>query len=300
MRTTRWFLLLTVVFAAASVPAFSAPPQSPVNVLGGTKNKKLPKPIFDYPNVDLTMKTYNLPATGAGVNDHPAKKKIEATTSKIAATDNSPTLTLPHTPNQVYQLKEIHFHGPSEHKLIDSEGDEVIEFAMEMHMVHQRVGVKNGAYLAVGRWIIVTPIEGTENFELDQMLDTLPNMPAVGPNPNTLPPINNFTLSVLLPADLSSYRYNGSLTTFGTNGEKNAVPPTSNTPVKWIMFDEPLLMTQTQIDKFLNHAATTGARPIQNIIGGHNLRTDVGGVPEPSTIWLLALAGLLARPRQKR
>jgi carbonic anhydrase len=277
-------LLLITLLAAAAASSLAAviPPQSPIDIKGGAV-KMLPALTFDYPKADVEVTT-----------TRSAMGTTESIKANIKVTVPPPpqvvaTLQVGNDANK-YKLKDFHFHIHSEHTLGG------LLFPMEMHIVHEREkdGVKEN--LAVGRWIL----EGAENAVLKVMFDNLPPVPAQGAPHNPFL-INNFMLDGLLPPAgmRSSWRYNGSLTTGLVEMGGQTVSPT---PVSWIVFKEPLIMSRDQITKFRNHFPNGNWRetfPHVPGAAGHDLMTDVG-IPEPSTAGLLAVAGLVAAGRRRR
>ena len=133
----------------------------------------------------------------------------------------------------VYKLLQVHFHRPSEH-LIGGKN-----FPMEAHFVHR---AESGALAVVG----VLLAEGKPNAAFGKIVATMPAKegPAVkadsGINPNAL-----------LPAKLSYYRYEGSLTT----------PPCSEV-VDWLLLTTPVQVAGTDVTNFAK-LHPMNARPAQ-------------------------------------
>jgi carbonic anhydrase len=282
MRTLRWFLLIGLLVAVFAPARAAIIPQSPIDIKNALA-KKLDALTFTYPNVNLDVTTTR---SAMGTTESIKAKVNNVATVKIGNDDNT------------YKLKDFHFHIHSEHTL------DGLLFPMELHMVHERVanvgGMNVTQYLAVGRWIK----EGAENAVLKTMFDNFPAVPPLNAPPN--PPINpfpiaNFMLSGLLPAAnlQATYRYNGSLTT----GLKEIDGQTiSETPVSWILFHDPLIMSRDQITKYRNHFPNGNWRetwPHVAGMNGHGLMTDLG-VPEPGAVALLAIAALAGAGARRR
>lgn len=173
-----------------------------------------------------------------------------------------------------YELLQFHFHTQSEHLLNGS------AFPLELHLVHQNVF---GDLLVIGSWIK----EGATNNILGPIFSELPG------NEETDLTINNFDLSSLLPSSLDSFQYPGSLTTS---------PFTEG--VQWVMFNEVLEMSASQIQAFQTLFPNDNAREPQPL-NDRIILTDVenfSSVPEPTTVLgLLAFAGAgLLTSRKKR
>lgn len=139
--------------------------------------------------------------------------------------------------NTKYSLVQFHFHHPSEHQ-IDGHYTE-----MELHLVHKS---ETGQNAVLG--VLIKSEQ--ENNALEYIWSQLPQQ-------ETKEPISleqSIDIKSLLPTDLHSIRYTGSLTT----------PPCSE-DVNWIVLDHPIEMSQAQIAKFAeifpdNH------RPIQPVL----------------------------------
>ncbi len=133
-----------------------------------------------------------------------------------------------------YDLLQFHFHHPSEHTV---EGEAM---PMEAHFVHKN---------AVGKLAVLGVLlkEGAENQVLKPIWDAMPHQPSAE---DTIPGIN-IDIAQLLPADQSTYRYFGSLTT----------PPCSEI-VKWVMFQTPIEVSSAQIGLF-SDIFPLNARPVQ-------------------------------------
>ncbi|SFH15836.1 carbonic anhydrase [Nitrosospira sp. Nsp14] len=165
-----------------------------------------------------------------------------------------------------WDLAQFHFHTPAEHLLNG------VVAPMEMHLVFSDPSSSN--LLVVGRWINES---NSANTALDPIFSHLPQTTSDTLN------IDHFNLNTLLPANLESFRYPGSLTT----------PPFSEN-VSWINLAQPLDLSKGQIDAFRALFPEGNAREVQDV-HGRFVQTDVPGfataVPEPETYAML-LAGL--------
>lgn len=136
-----------------------------------------------------------------------------------------------------YNLKQFHFHTPSEHTL-DSK-----HAPMEMHLVHQSA---DGALAVVGVLFQEGAI-ANENFK--KIIANLPN--AKGESKHVADA--NLELKVHLPKDNYAYHYTGSLTT----------PPCSE-GVQWLVLRDPVLLTAEQITAFSSRIGPNN-RPTQPV-----------------------------------
>ncbi len=137
-----------------------------------------------------------------------------------------------------YELQQFHFHTPSEHRIDGRHA------AMELHLVH-----KNAAgELAV---VAVMIQAGAEHPLLSKLVSQIP----AEAGPAMAKDDVRINASEFLPADLTSFRYAGSLTT----------PPCSE-GVGWIVLRSPIEASQAQVDGF--KAAISGNnRPLQELHG---------------------------------
>jgi carbonic anhydrase len=174
-----------------------------------------------------------------------------------------------------YQLAQFHFHTPAENL------ENGHKFPMEMHLVFADA---SNNLLVVGRWVQGVDGPNAPTTALDPIFNDLPT------NTTQTHVFNHFDLNALLPSNLGSFRYDGSLTT----------PPFTE-GVKWVDLAQPLLMSSAEINNFsslfpVNPLSPHGgdARDIQ-ALNGRIVLTDVPGfasaVPEPETYAML-LAGL--------
>lgn len=234
-----------LMLATLATPAL-ATQQSPIDIRSGNAvYSSMPALNFSYSNdVSLTLLNNGSPDP---------EKTVKATPS------GSNSLSIDGT---VYNLQQFHFHINCEHLLNG------VASPMESHFVHQS---DTGVYTVVGRFIEL----GDENLLLKPLFDNLPQVPNATFN------INNFDLSALMPTDLRSYRYTGSLTTPGfTEG------------VNWVIMEERLFLSQSQIDAFkmLFPLPTGNFREIQPL-NGRIIQTDVASfVPEPAS-WTMLIVG---------
>ncbi|MGB3209690.1 MAG: carbonic anhydrase family protein [Desulforhopalus sp.] len=137
---------------------------------------------------------------------------------------------------QTFQLKQFHFHSPSENT-IDGQS-----FPLEAHFVH----ADNDGNLAV---IAVMFKEGNSNEELAKIWSS---MPGSEDEKLVLPELAD--ANRLLPPDKEYYRFNGSLTT----------PPCSE-GVWWLVMKSNSAVSNKQIEKFTHTMHHPNNRPVQPV-----------------------------------
>lgn len=138
-----------------------------------------------------------------------------------------------------YELKQFHFHSPSEHTIDGKSYD------MEMHFVHAD---DKGAVLVVG--VLVN--QGKEHPVLNKLWTFMPE----NPGETSVQPIG-IEETDLLPPTRKYYAYSGSLTT----------PPCTE-GVKWIVLKTPIEASAEQVAVFKNRVGPATNRPVQP----HNAR----------------------------
>ena len=170
----------------------------------------------------------------------PAKIEFNYQPTTAEVVDNGRTIQVNYEPgstmkigNEIYELKQFHFHTPSEHR-IDDEAS-----AMEAHFVHQNAV---GQLAVVG--IMMNP--GAENPVIASIWD------AIGDR-NKQQDSGEVSLNAanLLPNDRTYWSYTGSLTT----------PPCSE-EVSWNLLSEPIELSPEQIATF-ESIYPYNARPIE-------------------------------------
>lgn len=183
--------------------------QSPIDLVANV-DAELPELNFDYVHPDILSEVN----TG-----HAIQENVEP--------GNSIQLL-----GKSYELKQFHFHSPSEHTV---KGD---YHPMEVHLVHQN---EAGAYVVVGLLFE----EGPRNAVMDQ----LPSFRAArGEDPRTEP----FDYNQLVTNRTQYFLYNGSLTT----------PPCTE-GVQWIVIQEPILASPEQIQHYHDLLGFDNNRPVQ-------------------------------------
>ncbi len=138
--------------------------------------------------------------------------------------------------NRVYELKQFHFHSPSENHINGK------SYPMEVHLVH----ADTEGNLAV---VAVMFEEGSENKTLKIIWSI---MPGAGGNKKSLSSV--VSVEGLLPINRKHYRFNGSLTT----------PPCSE-GVLWLVMKQPVTITKEQITQFTDIMQQPTNRPVQSI-----------------------------------
>ena len=143
-----------------------------------------------------------------------------------------------------YNLEQFHFHAPSEHEV----GGELA--ALEVHFVHKNA---EGNIAVLG----VLFQEGSDSRDLLPMAEALSKMDT----PELNSPVT-FNAADLLPADQSTFRYSGSLTT----------PPCTE-GVTWLVMVQQPSLTQQQISAFTS-IYDGNNRPVQPL-NGREIDEDV-------------------------
>lgn len=306
MSRIRCACFVVIGFLSVSIADVLGQQTSPINIAqGDLQLQPLVQPVFTYAGAQVNVRNPGGAHASLQIQDFSV-----AQTMMLGATQ--------------YNLKQIHFHANSEHKLLGN------QFDMEMHMVHEKDGDPT-KLLVVGRWIDQTN-DYTGNLglhlELDKVFsaavvnqlhptnpphpvipipvilggDGLPNgavewakIPGTPTNPPGPVAVAGFNPNLLLPANMQSYRYNGSLTAFGDKG----------TPVDWLIFDERMPMDTNQYNRFRGLLTNLGlpngnAMPIENIANPLVFKVQ-SDVPEPSSMLLLFSAlGVPAIRRRRR
>ena len=135
-----------------------------------------------------------------------------------------------------YELKQFHFHAPSENTI---EGH---SYAMEAHFVHTD---KQGNLMVVAVMFEV----GEYNAELEKAWSHMPEQAGEKHQIQSKVDAND-----LLPNDRDYYRYDGSLTT----------PPCSE-GVIWVVMKQVENASKQQIEKFMHTMHYNNNRPIQPV-----------------------------------
>lgn len=195
--------------------------------------------------IDLRDTTPGASAGPLAFSNAPTRLTVAHQTHVVDALDNGHTIQVTmdvgdtlHIGEKDFQLLQYHFHSPSEHTV------EGRHFPMEMHMVHRN----DAGDLAV---IGVLVEAGEHNAAFDAVWENLPDTPGEEVH------LENVDIDVddLLPRNLRSWRYRGSLTT----------PPCSES-VQWIVLQEPIELDLQQIDKF-RKIFPHNNRPVQPLFG---------------------------------
>jgi len=239
---TRRSVLFAVPAAAAAIasPALisrataATPHQSPIDIRrsGAVVSRELPALHVHYPrSLDLEIR-YESKDSGQpdGCEHRTAEETVLAEIPAGAA-----WVTLG---GVRYDLANFHFHTRSEHRL---DGH---QFPLEQHFVH--LG-PNGEKLVIGLFITTGGHGGTLQ---DQ---ALASVPAECSENVKLPAAN---LAGALPANLSTFRYDGSLTT----------NPYSE-PVSWLVLNHIREIKSTSLAHFQSRFPDGDSRPLQPLNG---------------------------------
>ena len=137
---------------------------------------------------------------------------------------------------KIFQLKQFHFHSPSENT-INGES-----FPLEAHFVH----VAEDGSLAV---VSVLFQIGEENEALARLWKQMPRKAG-----EKAAMASQVRAQDLMPEDRDYYRYNGSLTT----------PPCTE-GVLWLVMKQPLTISKAQVDEFIHVMHHDNNRPVQPV-----------------------------------
>lgn len=133
-----------------------------------------------------------------------------------------------------YDLIQIYFHTPSEHKINWS------SYPMEIHLVHKD---SQGGVAVVA----VLVEEGQPNLAVQELWRHLPNKAGMTEHSQSV----TVDPRGMLPGNQSYYRYVGSFTT-----------PPCHEGIQWYLLKEPVALSSEQIKRFRNLIGMN-ARPIQ-------------------------------------
>jgi len=183
-----------------------------------------------------------------------ANLRIVHQTHVLDAIDNGHTIQINYDSgetftigNESYELRQYHFHSPSEHTVNGR------HYPMEMHLVH----ISKDKKLAV---IGVFIEEGRHNAAFDAIWSNLPQKAGQEVHIEDV----QVDIDDMLPGNKATYRYPGSLTT----------PPCSE-DVRWFVYVEPIELSSDQIKVFrkIFHGNNRPIQPLNNRL----LRYDVVG-----------------------
>lgn len=155
--------------------------------------------------------------------------------------DNGHTIMINYAPGSSltvggkrYELKQFHFHRPSEEK-IDGKG-----FAMTVHLVYAD---------AQGKLVVVAVLlqQGEDNSLVRELWSNMPTEKEKEEHLNNI----QIDMDGLLPADRSYYTFSGSLTT----------PPCTE-DVTWFVLKHPVTVSAAEIEQF-SRLYRNDARPTQ-------------------------------------
>jgi len=210
--------------------------QSPVNI-SGTQDVDLPGLDIKY-----TSDALNFANNGHAVQANYAAgstldDQYHAVAPNRAHVGYARGSTVGHL-DSTYELKQFHFHSPSEHQL------EGRNLPAEIHFVHAD---KNGHLAVVGVFVA----EGAAHPTISTLWQSLPSKEGQS---NGLD--EGISALDLLPASKDYDYYQGSLTT----------PPCSE-GVRWVVMNEPITMSGDQIAALKKAIGFDNNRPVQPLNG---------------------------------
>lgn len=278
---TSWYLILVIGFLAGSI-AWGNPAAASGPVHWGYEGAEGPEfwgelsPDFALCSTGQEQTPIDVPVTAP---TNPADITFNYQPTALTILNNGHTVQVNYDAGssidvggKTYQLKQFHFHTPSEHTM-NGQATE-----LELHLVHQSA---DGQFAVVG----VMLKQGADNPAFAPVFN---NMPAQASEPAA---VGGVTLNAadLLPGERTYYRYNGSLTT----------PPCSE-GVQWLLLNTPVEVSPAQASAF-QAIFDLNARPVQPLNERTFLQTSAlvpaslpatGGVPLPLESMVFGL-GLL-------
>jgi carbonic anhydrase len=135
-----------------------------------------------------------------------------------------------------YELKQFHFHTPSENNINGT------SYPLEAHFVH---ATKEGK-LAV---VAVMFKEGQSNPIIEKVWNTFP----LEENKSVSIDLSSSDIHSIMPSDKDYYQFMGSLTT----------PPCSEN-VKWNVYKTEMTISKEQVQKFYDIFGHSNNRPLQD------------------------------------
>lgn len=225
-------LLLPAWLATPAAAGTTAPPhQSPVALRTGAARSapELPDLVVDYPRaVDLRVRYVSRDAASdpSGCSSRGREEVVEAEVpSGVAAL---------HVGGVRHELVQFHFHTPSEHELDGT------RFPIEQHFVHKG---PDGQTVVLGLFLVAG---GDGTAMQDRVLHHLPV--ECGEEDE----VDGVDIASALPTDLSTFRYDGSLTTS---------PYTEG--VSWLVLRRPQPISDDTIDRYRGLYPDSDARDLQ-------------------------------------
>lgn len=208
--------------------------------------------LFAPCEVGKTQSPVNIEHTKVQENAKLKPIEVHYKPSKVSLVNNGHTIQadLQNADNHIvvegktYTLKQFHFHLPSEHEVDGQHTD------MELHFVNKS---DDGKTAVLG--ILIK--QGTENAELNKLWSHIPTEASE----EAVEISEDFDMNKLLPQDLHSFRYQGSLTT----------PPCTE-GVQWIVLEQTVPWSKKQIDTFKAIFAHDN-RPVQPL-GDRKVEVD--------------------------
>ena len=140
--------------------------------------------------------------------------------------------------NGAFQMKQVHFHAPSENTIHGK------SFPLEAHFVHADA---KGNLAVIG-------VMFTEGKAIPALAKLWEQLPEEESQPITLK--NRVMPSEFMPDNKTYYRFSGSLTT----------PPCSE-GVRWLLMKNPITASKEQIDAFKKAVHHSNNRPVQALNG---------------------------------
>ncbi len=224
--------LASSALALEPEPPTTATHQSPIDIV---TSQVAPAPyaaplVIDYPSrVSLDLKYISKDVAPDGCSVRQEDETVQGLNLSREATVTAD--------GEVYRLLQFHFHTHSEHTVNGR------FFPLEQHFVHQRVS--DGKLLVLGVFLV-----GRGAAPQDRVLSRLP---AECADPVR---VDNVNLRGMLPANLHSYRYAGSLTT-----------PTYDEGVRWHVMRQRVHVAGASIDAFQQLFPVGDFRPPQPLNG---------------------------------
>ena len=210
--------------------------QSPVN-LSGAQDVELPELHLTYSTLALRFVNNGHAVQANYAAGTTLAESYHDTAPNRAHVEYASGSTMGHR-SSTFELKQFHFHSPSEHQLNGR------NMPAEVHFVHAD---ESGTLAVIGVFVA----EGAAHPTISQLWEDLPRYE--GEDNSLDKPIS---ASDLLPTSNDYEYYQGSLTT----------PPCSE-GVRWLMMKEPITMSGGQIAALKEAIGFDNNRPVQPLNG---------------------------------